>query len=57
MLLVPVPWASRTWALPFLSALGPSERYTEERGKKPHKKITDYWARQMLLLAMLRSHW
>jgi hypothetical protein len=44
MLLVPVPWASRVWALPFLSTLAPSERYAQERGKKPHKKLTD-WAR------------
>ena len=49
MLLVPVPWASRVWALPFLSVLAPSERYARERGNKPHKKLTD-WARQMLLL-------
>jgi DDE superfamily endonuclease len=49
MLLVPVPWARRVWALPFLSVLAPSERYSAERGKR-HKKITD-WARQMLLLA------
>jgi hypothetical protein len=49
MLLVKVPWASRVWGLPFLSVLAPSKRYTEERGKKRHKKITD-WARQMLLL-------
>jgi len=27
MLLVPVPWARRVWALPFLSVLAPSERY------------------------------
>ena len=26
-LLVPIPWARRAWALPFLSALGPSARY------------------------------
>jgi hypothetical protein len=54
MLLVPVPWASRVWALPFLSVLAPSERYARERGKKPHKKLTD-WARQMLLL--VRRWW
>jgi hypothetical protein len=47
MLLVPVPWARRVWALPFLSVLAPSERYAKERGKY-YKKITD-WARQMLL--------
>ena len=27
MLLAPVPWAERVWALPFLTALVPSERY------------------------------
>ncbi len=48
MLLVPIPWAGRVWALPFLSVLAPSERYAAERGKR-HKKVTD-WARQMLLL-------
>src|ERR687889_70784 len=47
MLLVEVPWASRVWALPFLSALAPSERYAAKRGKQ-HKKITE-WAWQMLL--------
>jgi hypothetical protein len=49
MVLVEIPWASRVWGLPFLSVLAPSERYTEERGKKRHKKPID-WARQMLLL-------
>src|ERR687898_20980 len=48
MLLVEIPWASRVWALPFLSALAPSERYAAKRGK-PHKKITE-WAWQMLLV-------
>jgi hypothetical protein len=46
-LLAPIPWASRVWALPFLSALAPSERYTKERGKR-HKKLTE-WAWQLLL--------
>ena len=49
MLLVEVPWASRVWALPFLSALAPSERYAAKRGRR-HKKITE-WAWQLLLLA------
>ena len=53
MLLVPVPWAGRVWALPFLSVLAPSERYAAERGKH-HKKITE-WAWQMLLL--VRRWW
>lgn len=47
MVLVPIPWASRVWALPFLTVLAPSQRYYEERGKC-HKKITD-WGRQMIL--------
>jgi hypothetical protein len=50
MLLAPIPWAGRRiWALPFLTALAPSERYCRERGRR-HKKPTD-WARQMALPA------
>jgi DDE superfamily endonuclease len=48
MLLAPVPWAGRVWALPFLSVLAPSERYAREHGRR-HKKLTD-WARQLLTL-------
>jgi hypothetical protein len=47
-LLTPVPWASRVWSLPFLSALAYSERYAEEQGKR-HKTLTE-WAWQLLLL-------
>jgi DDE superfamily endonuclease len=47
-LLTPVPWACRVWALPFLSALAPSERYDQQRGKR-HKKLTE-WAWQLLLV-------
>jgi hypothetical protein len=46
MWLTRVPFAQRIWALPFLTALAPSERYDEQRGRKP-KKITD-WARQLV---------
>jgi hypothetical protein len=49
MLLAPIPWAQRIWALPFLTVLAPSERYYQER-KRAHKKLTD-WARQVLLQA------
>jgi hypothetical protein len=48
MLLVEIPWAARVWALPFLCALAPSERYAARRGKH-HKKITG-WAWQLLLV-------
>jgi hypothetical protein len=48
MLLAPIPWAGRIWALPFLTVLAPSERYARQQGRR-HKKLTD-WARQVLLL-------
>jgi len=51
-LLAPIPWAGRVWALPFLSALAPSERYAEENGKR-HKPLTE-WAGQLLVLV---RHW
>jgi hypothetical protein len=53
MLLVPIPWAGRIWALPFLTALAPSERYDQERGRR-HKTLAE-WARQLLLL--VRRWW
>ena len=48
MLLVPIPWTARTWALPVLTALAPSARHDIERGRR-HKTLTD-WARQLLLV-------
>lgn len=48
MLLVEIPWAQRVWALPFLTALAPSERYSQQY-KLRHKKLID-WARQMMLV-------
>jgi hypothetical protein len=49
VLLAPIPWTSRVWALPLLSALAYySERYAREHSKR-HKKLTK-WAWQMLLL-------
>jgi hypothetical protein len=47
MLLVPIPFAQRVWALPFLTILAPSERYYEGKVRAP-KKLTD-WMRQALL--------
>jgi hypothetical protein len=47
MLLAPIPWADRVWALPFFTLLAPSERYAHERRRR-HKTLTD-WARQALL--------
>ncbi|HEU4322081.1 MAG TPA: transposase, partial [Roseiflexaceae bacterium] len=53
MLLVPIPGAARTWALPVLTALAPSERYDREQERR-HKTLTD-WARQLLLV--VRRWW
>jgi len=47
MLLVPIPWAQRVWALPFLTVLAPSERYYEN-SVRAAKKLTD-WVWQVLL--------
>ena len=40
MLLAHIPWAQRIWALPVLSALSPSERYYQERGRQA-KSLTE----------------
>ncbi len=53
MLLVPLPWTGRTWALPFLTALAPSERYHRQHRRR-HKTLAD-WARQLLLI--VRRWW
>ncbi|HEV2070327.1 MAG TPA: hypothetical protein VGR26_11075 [Acidimicrobiales bacterium] len=45
--LAEVPWATRVWALPFLTVLCPSERYYT-RHRRPPKKLTDH-ARQAVL--------
>lgn len=48
VVLAEVGWASRVWALPFLSALAPSERHAREAGGR-HKSLTE-WAFQLLVL-------
>ena len=48
VVLAEVPWASRVWSLPFLSALAPSERYAKDQDQR-HKSLTE-WAFQLLLL-------
>ena len=47
MLLAPIPWAGHVWALPFFTALAPSERYWQDRQLRP-KTLLD-WARQLVL--------
>jgi hypothetical protein len=52
MLLTPIPWAQRIWALPVMTALAPSERYYETCGRKP-KTLTQ---RAIQMIKQLR-HW
>jgi len=47
MVMVPIPWASRRWALPYLTVLAPSKRWSDQHARR-HKKLTD-WARQAIL--------
>lgn len=49
MLLVPIPFVKRVWALPFLTALCPSQRYQQQYHPQCHtpKKLT-HWARQVV---------
>jgi hypothetical protein len=46
MVLAEIPWAGRVWALPFLTALCPSERYHQQRGQR-HKTLPE-WAGQLI---------
>jgi len=52
MLIVPLPWCKRPWALPFLTVLAPSKKANEKAGKR-HKTSID-WTRQMVKLV---SRW
>jgi hypothetical protein len=40
MVLVPLAWAHRVWALPFLTVLCPSARFYEDRGRR-HPPLTE----------------
>lgn len=48
MLIVPVPWSSRSWALPFLTVNAASEATNKGNGKR-HKTSID-WIQQMVCL-------
>jgi len=45
-LLVSVPWSNRVWALPFLTALAPSEKTNQANGKRHKTRIR--WVMQMI---------
>jgi len=44
-LIVPLPWCSRPWALPFLTVLAPSKKANEKAGKRHKPPLTgqDKW--------------
>lgn len=52
MLVVPLPWCKRPWALPFLTVLSPSKKANEKAGRR-HKTSID-WTRQMVMIV---SRW
>jgi hypothetical protein len=43
MLLTPVAWAKRVWALPFLTVLCPSERFYAQRGRCHQTLLERAW--------------
>jgi hypothetical protein len=53
MLLTPIPWAQRVWALPVMTVLSPSERYYQQRGRGPKPLL----ARSLQMLKLLRRWW
>lgn len=46
MLILPLPWSSKCWALPFLTVLAPSKKANKKAGRR-HKTTID-WATQMM---------
>jgi len=50
MVLTPLSWADRVWALPFLTVLCPSERFYAQRGRR-HQTLTER-AWQMIRLVV-----
>ena len=48
MLIVPLPWSKRPWALPFLTVLAPSKKANENAGRRHKTAIA--WATQMVLM-------
>ena len=53
LLLVPIPWAARTWAVPVLTAVAPSTRDDAERGRRHQTSTLDQWAVSALRKFML----
>jgi hypothetical protein len=43
MVLTPIAWANRVWALPFLTVLCPSERFSAQRGRRHQTLLERAW--------------
>src|ERR671930_2224352 len=43
MVLTPIAWAQRVWALPFLTVLCPSERFYEQHGRRHQTLLERAW--------------
>jgi DDE superfamily endonuclease len=43
MVLTPIAWAQRVWALPCLTVLCPSERFYEQHGRRHHTLLERAW--------------
>ena len=53
MVLTPLSWADRVWARPFLTALGPSERFYEQRGRRHQPLTARAWQMMRLVVRWL----
>ncbi len=55
MLLAPVPFAGRVWALPFLTALAPSERHAQAQGGRHKLLLLARWLPDRQVIAVADS--
>ena len=55
MVLTPLAWADRVWALPFLTALCPSERFYAQRGRRHQPLTARAWQLMRLVVRWLRG--
>ena len=53
LVLTPMPWAHRVWALPCMTVLCPSERFYERRGRRPHTLVERAWQMMQLVVRWL----
>jgi DDE superfamily endonuclease len=53
MVLTPLSWVNRVWALPFLTALCPSERFYEQRGRRHQPLTARAWQMMRLVVRWL----